>query len=96
MEKTENGCIFRNNAQEQKAAKKYCDQKQIRMENLYSKIQKQFENSSQPKGTLTSELSPHKRMIINVKNIVLNVLLIPSFPFGFCFYCLSFVLAAFL
>ncbi len=50
MEKSENGCVFRNSSQEQKAAKKYNEQKQTRMEILYAKIQKELENSPQPQG----------------------------------------------
>ena len=54
MEKSENGCIFRNSSQEEKAAKMYNDQKQMRMEKLYHKIQKEYENTPQPRGIVST------------------------------------------
>eukprot|EP00794_Sanderia_malayensis_P007105 gene7105-7908_t len=71
MEKTDGGCIFRNFSQEQKAAKKYCEEKQIRMEKLYAKIQKDFDNSSRSEVTRKSRrnsLNPSAKEINNIRN----------------------------
>ena len=52
MEKSSNGsgCVFRNTLQEEKAKKKYEDDKHMRMEKLYNHIQKEFEKNSYVKG----------------------------------------------
>lgn len=50
MEKTDAGCVFRNAIQEQKAAKRYSDEKHKKMEKVYHKIQKDLENSTLTRG----------------------------------------------
>ena len=50
MEKSDTGCVFRNAVQEQKAAKMYTDEKHKKMEKVYQKIQKEFENSGSTRG----------------------------------------------
>lgn len=50
MEKSDTGCVFRNAVQEQKAAKMYTDEKHKKMEKVYQKIQKEFENSDSTRG----------------------------------------------
>eukprot|EP00112_Aurelia_sp_Birch-Aquarium-sp1_P002215 Seg1237.6 transcript_id=Seg1237.6/GoldUCD/mRNA.D3Y31 product="Breast cancer type 2 susceptibility protein" protein_id=Seg1237.6/GoldUCD/D3Y31 len=71
MEKSQSGCIFRNSSQEQIAARKYENQKQIKMEKTYNKIQKEFENSQNSQERRRSRRksrAPSLKDLVNIRN----------------------------
>ena len=50
MEKSSGGYVFRNALQEQRASKKYSDEKHSKMERIYEKIRQDYENSCSSRG----------------------------------------------
>lgn len=46
MEKRNGRCIFRSSAGEDESARKYEERKQTKMEEIYQKIQKEYETKS--------------------------------------------------
>ena len=57
MEKVDGRCVFRGLLAEDQAKKKYEDNKQNKMEQVYSKITKQFESDTNGKSSIILQTS---------------------------------------